>query len=205
MDDVLQAIDAASPIWQQAVFHLSWWHGLVAGAYGVAAWLCFLNVQTTKEAQGSGTFWWLAATVLCVLGANVMLQGDVFVTQASRSLARLQGWYGQRRELQCLALGLVALAVLGFGHFFSRRVESDAPANTHAVGAGLLALLVLLAVRTVSAHGTDAVVNVRYLGLSLGRFFELTALAWVMLGALRSLHRPWVHPTSYPEGFGRHV
>lgn len=205
MDDVLQAIDAASPMWQQAVFRLSWWHGLVAGAYGVAAWLCFLNVQAAKEAQGSGTFWWIAAAVLCVLGANVMLQGDVFVTQASRSLARLQGWYGQRRELQYLALCLIALAAVGFGHFFSHRVESDAQTNTHAVGAGLLALLVLLAVRTVSAHGTDALVNARYLGLSLGRLFELSGLVWVILGARRSLHQPWATPTPFPEGIGRHV
>lgn len=185
MDEVFQAIDAAILVWQQAVFHLSWGHGLVTGAYGAAAWLCFLNVQATKEVQVSGVFWWAASALLCVLGANVMLQGDVFVTQMGRSLARSQGWYGQRRELQYLALGLIALAVLGGGLWFFHRVEAEVQTSRGVVSAGLLALLLLLGVRMVSAHGTDAVVHARYLGLSIGRLFELAGIAWVMLGALR--------------------
>ena len=56
---------------------------------------------------------------------------------------------------------------------------------------GLLALLLLLAVRTVSAHGTDAVIYARFVGISMGRFFELTGIALVMWGALRSLFQPW--------------
>jgi hypothetical protein len=65
------------------------------------------------------------------------------------------------------------------------------------VSAGLLALLLLFAVRLVSAHGTDAVLNVRLLGVSIGRLFELACLAWVMWGALFSLRRPFANPKPY--------
>ncbi len=205
MDNIYQAVEVASPIWQQAVFRLSWWHGLVAVAYGVAAWLCFLNARATREAQGSCAMWCVAAALLCLMGANVMLQGDVFVTQMCRALARLQGWYGQRRELQYLALGLVALAVLGLGLRAFQRFKPHAQSHTDAASAALLALLVLLALRTVSAHGTDAMVNARFFGLSVGRLFELAGIAWVTLSALRNLRQPSTNPESYPSGTGRHV
>lgn len=197
MQSLHQAIEYASPIWQQAIYRLSWSHGLVASAYGVAAWLCFLNVQAKEEVQGSCTLWYAATVLLCLLGANVVLQADVFVTQTIRALARSQGWYGQRRVLQYLLIGLMALAVvlaLNSRTWLSQRFRPCTQPNTGAVNAGLLALLMLFAVRLVSAHGTDAVLNVRPLGVSIGRWFELACLARVMWGASFSLRRPFANP-----------
>ncbi len=208
MQSLYQATEHASPIWQQAVYHLSWSHGLVASAYGAAAWLCFLNVRAEEEVQGSCALWWAATVLLCLLGANVVLQADVFVTQTFRALARLQGWYGQRRVVQYLLIGLMALAALlalNSKIWLSQSFRPYAQTNTGAVSAGLLALLMLFAVRLVSAHGTDAVLNVRLLGMSIGRLFELACLAWVMWGALSSLRRPFSNPKLYPQGIDRHV
>lgn len=205
MDSIYQAIGTATPIWQQAVFHLGRWHALVAGAYGVAAWLCFLNARLIKEAWGVDSTWCVAAVLMCLLGANVVLQGDVFVTQTFRALARLQGWYGQRSELQYLAIGFIALAVLGLGVRIFQRIGSGAQTDSDAVSAGLLALLLLLCVRTVSAHGTDVVINVRLAGFSMGRFLELACLGWVIVGALRSLYLPSAAPETRRTGSARHV
>lgn len=208
MQSLYQATEHASPIWQQAIYHLSWSHGLVASAYGVASWLCFLNVQTEEEAQGSCALWCAATVLLCLLGANVVLQVDVFVTQTFRALARLQGWYGQRRVLQYLLISLIALTVLlalNSRLWLSQSFRSRAQTHTGAVSAGLLALLMLFAVRLVSAHGTDAVLNVRLLGVSIGRLIELACLAWVMWGALSSLSRPFANPKLYPQGIDHHV
>lgn len=208
MHSLYQAIEHASPIWQQAIHRLSWSHGLVASAYGAAAWLCFLNVQAEEEAQGSCALWWAATVLLCLLGANVVLQADVFVTQTLRALARLQGWYGQRRVLQYVVIGLMALAVLLALNSKIWRLQRFRPyAQTHAgaVRAGLLALLVLFAVRLVSAHGTDAVLNVRLLGVSVGRWFELAGLVWVIRGALSSLYRPILIPQPHLTSIDRHV
>jgi len=214
MDSVYQAMAHASPIWQQAVAHLSWSHGLMVGAYGVAAWLCLLNGQTEKEALGSCAQWCAAAVLLGLLGANVVLQADVLATQTLRAWVRLQGWYGQRRVWQYLVLGGVALAVLlalRSRIWLSPEFRPCAQAKAGAVSAGLLALLLLLAVRMVSAHGTDAVLNVRLAGISMGRFFELAGLAWVIWGAWCSMRQPWVmfNPNSNiqpcPRGSSRHV
>lgn len=190
MDNVYQAIEYATPIWQQAVFQLNWPHGLVAGAYGAVAWLCFLNARLTKEAFGRCSIWCVAVMLLCFLGANVLLQGDVFVTHVVRTLARLQGWYEQRRELQYLLIGLVALSVLVLGYKTRQRFELYTPSEVGMVSAGLLALVLLLAMRTVSAHGTDAVINTRFAGLSTGRLLELLGITSVALGALRNLRQP---------------
>ena len=208
IQSLYQATKHASPIWQQAVYHLSWSHGLVASAYGVAAWLCFLNVQTEEEAQGSCALWCAATVLLCLLGANVVLQADVLVTQTIRTLARLQGWYGQRREWQYLLIGFMALAVLLALNSKIRQLQRFRPyvqTHTVAVSAALLALLMLFAVRLVSAHGTDAVLNVRLLGVSIGRLFELAGIASVVWGALFSLHRPLANPKRYLQGIDRHV
>lgn len=208
MQSLYQATEHASPIWQQAIYHLSWSHGLVACAYGVAAWLCFLNVQTEEEALGSCALWWAATVLLCLLAANVALQVEVFVTQTLRALAKLQGWYGQRRVLQYLLIGLMALTVLlalNSRPWLSQSFRPRAQTHTGAVSAGLLALLMLFAVRLVSAHGTDAVLNVRLLGVSIGRLFELACLSWVMWGALCSLRRPFANPKPCPLGIDRHV
>lgn len=210
LQSLYQAIEHASPIWQQAVYHLSWSHGLVASTYGLAAWLCLLNGQTEKQVLGSCALWCAAAVFLCLLGANVVLQADVWVTQTLRAWVQLQGWYGQRRVWQYLVLGLLALAVLlalrskmGLSPTFRRSTQASAG----AASAGLLALLLLFVVRLVSAHGTDAVLNARLVGIAVGRFFELAGLAWVMWGAWCSLRQPWANPNPKlcQRGINRHV
>jgi hypothetical protein len=205
VQSLYQAIDYASPIWQQAVYRLNASHGLVACAYGVAAWLCFMNVEMTKETLVPCSIWCSATVLLCLLGANVVLQADVFVTQMCRALARLQGWYGQRRELQYLLIGSMAPVVLGAGFWLFKRLEANAQPGSGAVGAGLLALVLLLAVRAVSAHGTDAVLNARLVDVSLGRLFELSGIAWVMVGASRNLRQPCGTPKSCLRSTDRHV
>ena len=200
LQSLYQAMEHASPIWQHAIYRLRWSHGLVASAYGVAAWLCFLNVQTEESVHRSCTLWCTATVLLCLLGANVVLQADVFVTQICRALARSQGWYGQRRVLQYLLIGFMALAVLvalNSRTWLSQRFRPYSQPNTCGVSAGLLALLMLFSVRLVSAHGTDAVLNVRLVGASIGRLFELVCIAWVMRGALCSLRRPFANPKPY--------
>lgn len=205
MDSLVQASEYAHPIWQDAIFHLGWGHGLVAGAYGVAAWLCFLNARVVRQTQGHCSIWCAAALLMCLLGANIVLQGDVFITQLFRALSRQQGWYGHRREFQYAAIGLIALIALSLGFWIFQRSETYVQIHSGSVSVGLITLLLLLAVRTVSAHGTDAVINSRYLGMSVGRLFELAGIGWVMWGALRNLYLPWVNPEPYQHGKGHHV
>jgi hypothetical protein len=82
-------------------------------------------------------------------------------------------------------LALIALWVASrLGRAFAASDESSIP-----VALGLTLLLALLALRTVSVHGIDAIINVRLAGVSFGRLMEFVGIGLVLLGALRCLRR----------------
>jgi len=186
---LVQALGLAEPIWEQSLDRVGWLHLLLLAAYFGAAWLCFVNAHIASQARHSmenPAVWYVAAAVLCVLGVNAMLQLDVLLTATMRAVARLDGWYAQRRVLQYQGLGGLALLVLlSWNRLRAAYVAAARDAAPVALGLSLVLLLLLL--RTVSAHGTDAVLNLDVLGYSLGRWLELGALGLVLLGSLRGL------------------
>jgi hypothetical protein len=186
MDTIAQVFSDAMPIWERVILQLSWYHGLIAAAYLGAAWLCLLNGHIAKNSQEAHITWNVAAAALCVLAANSVLRGDVFVTHALRSLAKLEGWYGERRVAQYLAVLVLALIVLSVAGWL-RRAFTASNVASESVALGLAVLLVLLLVRTVSAHGTDAIINLRLAGVSVGRLLEFAGIGLVLHGAMRCL------------------
>lgn len=187
MDIFLTAMQSAIPVWELAVLNVTWFHGALASAYLGTAWLCVLNAQFAKDTRPAATLWFTATALLCLLGANSVLHGEVFITHFLRALAKIQGWYGDRREGQYLMIGVAATTALWSASRLHLRLSAFDPTVARPVSAGLAALLVLLAIRMISAHGTDSVINLRFGGISLGRLFELAGIGAVVLGALRSL------------------
>jgi hypothetical protein len=186
MNIIFQVFTAAVPVWEQALRQVSWYQCIVAMAYWGVAWLCLLNAHIAEGALEANFTWYAAAGVLCTLGANTVLHGDVLVTHVFRSAAKLEGWYGQRRLVQYLVIA--GLTLVAF--FAARRLRSKFTAchiPSESVALGLTALVILLLVRTVSAHGTDAVMNHHVAGISLGRLFELAGIGFVLHGALSCL------------------
>jgi hypothetical protein len=186
MDIVFQAFRDAAPVWEQAMRQSSWYHAFIAAAYLGAAWLVFLNGYIARQARQAHLIWYLAAAAMFVLGVNTVLHGDVLVTHVLRALAKLQGWYGGRRALQYLMLGAAALAVLSAARWLRGRFAA-CDVSSEPVAFGLLAVLMLFVVRAVSAHGTDAMLNLRLAGVSLGRLLEFAGVGLVVHGALRCL------------------
>ena len=186
MNIIFQVFSTAVPVWEQALRQVSWYQCIVAMAYFGAAWLCFLNAHIAKGALEANFIWYAAVGTLCVLGANTLLHGDVFVTHIFRSAAKLEGWYGQRRLVQYLVIaGLTLMALVAAYWLHSKFTACNVPSESVALG--LTALVIVLLVRTVSAHGTDAVMNYHVLGISLGRLFELACIGFVLHGALGCL------------------
>ena len=186
MDTLYQATTTATQVWQTAIDQVSWHHGLIAAAYLGAAWFCVLNGHIAQAARQPHAAWYLAGAVLCLLGANTVLQADLFMTHFARATAKLQGWYGPRRTLQYAAVVVLALLVLLSANWLRRMfAASEVPSET--VTFGLAALLLLFALRVVSAHGTDALLNWRLAGISVGRMLELAGISLVVHGARRSL------------------
>ena len=146
-----------------------------------------LNAKSAKAPPTATTLWFTATAVLCLLGANSVLHGDVFITHFFRVLAKVQGWYGDRREWQYLVIAVatvVAILVVSQLRFNFAVFDSTV---AKPMSAGLALLLILLAMRTISAHSTDTALNLRFSGLSLGRVLELAGMSGVVLGALRNL------------------
>ena len=186
MDPLLQAITHAYPIWLQAVRQVGWHHAVIALLYLACAFLCYLHTHWLREDLQNPKLWLAATGVLCLLAANTVLQGEVWLTHTLRALAQAAGWYEARRPWQYLAtLGLVLLAFAG-----TRWLASGlANRGTYSVqlSLGFALLLLLMPLRAVSAHAIDAMLGLRLLGLSLGRACELTGLGLVLLGSWRSL------------------
>jgi hypothetical protein len=186
MEILAQAIFEAVAVWEQALLQLSWYHGLIVAAYLGAGWLCFLNAHVARSEREKHVLWYLTTAVLCGLGVNIVLHGDVFVTQFVRSLAKLQGWYGDRRTVQNFIVGVVLLGFL----FSAKRLFAGfkaAAVSSESVAFGLVVMLILLAMRTVSWHVTDTLLNLRLGGISAGRLVECAAIGVVWHGALRCL------------------
>ncbi len=186
MDIFLQAFLDAEPVWEHALRQLTWYHVLIAAAYLGAAWLCVLNGYIAKSSREADAIWYVAAILLGVMAANTVLHADVFLTHLGRSLSKLEGWYGERRLVQyALVVVFALLALWAVGWLRIAFTASDVPSEP--VAWGLIALLILLAVRTVSAHGTDAILNLRLVGVSFGRLLEFAGIGLVLHGASRCL------------------
>jgi len=186
MDTLLQAFDMAVPIWAQALGRVSWSHGVFTAIYLLAAWLCLLNGHIARAARETHKVWCVAAAALCLLAANTLLQSEVLLTHVLRAIAKSQGWYGGRRELQYAVVGLLAL--LGWLVWLRlRSAFTTSHSASEPVVWGLTLVLLVFALRLVSAHGTDAVLNLRLAGLSMGRLTELAGLGLVVHGSLRCL------------------
>ncbi len=186
IDTFIEALATATDVWEGAIAQLSWHHGIVVLAYLGAAWLCLLNAHISRQNRQAHVFWYLGAAALCLLGVNTVLQADLFVTQLLRAIAKLQGWYAQRRELQYAAVLLAGLIfLLSINWLRAQLSAGDLPSER--VAAGLAALLLLFAVRVVSAHGTDQVLNLHLAGVSVGRLLEFTGIGLVIHGARNCL------------------
>jgi hypothetical protein len=138
---------------------------------------------------------WQAATLmLALLSVNCLVHADRAVVLSLREVAHDGGWYAQRRPLQWTTLG-VLLGVAGFAlpalvRFTRKRVSP----GLYLVIAGLCLQATLLALRLVSLHHTDFVLDFRLAGLSLGRWVEALALGLVMVSALGALAGPTRRP-----------
>lgn len=186
MEAFLQAFDIAAPIWILALERLSWSHGLVTTGYLLAAGLCLMNGHIARAAGETHKVWLLAASALCLLGANTLLQVEVLLTHVLRAIAKMEGWYGGRRELQYAVVGLLALLAWPLLMRLRTAFRTSNSASVPLVW-GLTLVLLVFVLRLVSAHGTDALLNLRLVGLSMGRLAELAGLGLVVHGSLRCL------------------
>jgi hypothetical protein len=183
---LVSGLSSAMPAWEEMLRHSSWHQAVLAVAYGLVGLLCLVVARAGKVQEADERLWGWGGIALLLMAAIALLSLDLLSVQVLRTLAREQGWYANRRLFQAgvlLALGLVAVLWL------ARRPRAPmAPARSLGL-IGLALLAGTAALRFVSHHETDAVLNARIAGLMLGRLLELLGLGLTALGALGALRR----------------
>ncbi len=132
-------------------------------------------------------FWVIVLVVYVLLGLNKQLDLQTFVTSTGRCMARVEGWYAERRSFQLTAI-LVGLAVgstalFAFYYYFRSILSRSFLAFT---GLSLSATFVTL--RAISFHHIDHMFSTNVASVKLHALLELIAILLVATNAIRMAH-----------------
>ena len=161
-------------------------------AYGLGVWVCVRAGRRERAALRSGAaglhplFWLLMTFGLAFLCVNKQLDLQTLLAQTGRRTARDMGWYEQRRALQAMFIGAVALgaaASVGVVAWWIR--GSLRRYGLAAIGAGYLAVFIVM--RAASFHHIDSVLyHIPGLGMFVNRGLELLGIGSIAWGAWRA-------------------
>lgn len=160
-----------------------------AGWLTVAAYaLCALLAVAVLLARAGGsarakTFWLFLCLAMAFLAVNKQLDLQSLLTATGRCISRQQGWYEDRRSVQrgfIEALLVIIVVVLAGSLFWMRH---DLRRNGMAL-LGLVLVAGFVAVRAVSFHHFDEVINFRVRDVRFNVIFELAGLVLIAVNAL---------------------
>jgi hypothetical protein len=170
-------------------------------AYGLTAVLAGWTAKRTgadrviEDGPKVKTVWIAVTLLLAFLCVNKQLDLQSLVTDIGRALAKTQGWYGERREVQRLFVLGVLTAAGAFAAWFTWRFRYFWLHHGLLV-TGLFFLLTFIAVRAVSFHHVDQFLKTRFSGVKMNWVLELTGIFLVAAAAVREM---WRGRTDTPE------
>ncbi len=170
---------------------------------GLCAWVAVRLGRGTGGPQRRS--WAILALVLVVLGINREMDLQGLLLAWGRSFAYEQGIFENRRALQMIFLGLlavVALTALFLSYWMNRHHWREQ--GWMLVGSVFLVTFVLL--RASSFHHFQDFLAFPLGGVRLHRIIELFAIAWLAGSALKRLRELRLVPESTPRiagGAGR--
>lgn len=162
----------------------------LTGWLTVAAYLlCFALAIAVCRHPRRGVargFWALIAMLMLALAVNKQLDLQSAVTAAGRCLARVQGWYGDRRTVQmAFIVGLVAMALTGL-FLGTWALRGKLRWNGLAL-VGLVILSGFVVIRAVGFHHVDIMLGWQQMGVTGNYILENAGLALIALNALMIL------------------
>lgn len=154
---------------------------LVVAAYfagGLAAFVAGRSAGKRRERN----FWFLMAALLVALGLNKQLDLQTYVTRFGRFLARSEGWYDYRREVQAAFIALVAFGSVVFVATLLNWTRRS-PWTIRIAATGSILLGAFIVIRAASFHHIDKWVTVSIEGLRSGWWLELAGIAVIACAA----------------------
>lgn len=164
-------------------------------ATGAAACISadYLSRLAAHDWASFWNLWRWCAVFLLAMALNALLQLDVAFVLWARDVSRLDAWYALRRPLQVLVLlALVGgITLLGLQVRLDTRqaLQKQLSIGSAMAALGLALLLALLALRFVSWHYTDQLLDWRLHGFRFSRLAELAGLALIVLGGMQHIAR----------------
>ncbi|RUL87325.1 hypothetical protein [Tautonia sociabilis] len=150
----------------------------------------------------SAAFWGMLALGMLLLGINKQLDLQSLVTDLGRRLAREQGWYDVRHEVQRLFILGVTGAGLGLLAAVGVVFRSEARRRPMAL-LGMGFLVVFVVIRAASFHRVDLLLGRGWMGVRVNYLLELGGIACVGLSALRRPRRADEGDGASPSRFDR--
>jgi len=150
-------------------------------AYFATCWLCLSCARHLRPA----VFWWAVTTALLALGINKQLDLQTWFTEVGRDLAKQDGWYGQRHEIQVAFIGIMAAVFALLAAVVAWALQGHWRAYLRVWG-GMTLLLFFIVVRAASFHHVDQLLMSDIGGLRMNWVFELGGLALIASGALKT-------------------
>lgn len=192
----------AARVWRPGIGDPTVMAWVITVAYFIAAGLCARAARRERRdrvplgQQARPAFWWFLVALLLVLGINKQLDLQNLLTAIGRRMAREQGWYRERRDVQVAfikgvaAVGLLAITCAGYAIRRSWR--------RHGIAlAGVVLLVCFIAIRAASFHHVDIWLRWQGLqGIRLHALLELAGIAITALGALLSTRSRFLGPCS---------
>lgn len=158
---------------------LAW---VVVAAYFAGALAAFVAGRSTRSGRDR-RFWFAMTGLLLVLGLNKQLDLQTFVTTFGRSVARSEGWYQYRREVQAAFVALLTLAAIGFVAVLPRW-SRGMPRTVRFAAAGSVLLFAFILIRAASFNHIDEWVTTDVAGLRSGWWLELAGIAVIGCSAV---------------------
>ncbi len=133
---------------------------------GLTCLLAWNTARRVSNPQASRVTWLTLATFLFAGAIVVSVDAPWHFAEAFRQWFEFHGWYENRRPLQALIIGILALA--GVAALVWTNLKLRARGRCVRLGAALLTLLVaLVAIESISLHHVDSVMEAQVGGLTV--------------------------------------
>jgi hypothetical protein len=142
----------------------------------------FPETSTRRETL----LWVLAALVLVFLTANKELDLQGWISATGRCLARIEGWYKDRRLVQLQFIRILLVCTLAFAIILFLAIRGTLARNALPF-LGFVLLVAFIGLRAISIHHVDHFLRIEFASIRLHRLVEASGLILIIWGEIRIL------------------
>lgn len=151
-------------------------------AYGLTAILCFLAVSRSPN-RTEKTFWLMLSAILAFLMINKQLDLQSALTAIGRCVAKIQGWYDDRKNVQILFIATILIVSVFLGGLLFKAMRRHLRFVWLAI-IGSICLLAFVAIRAIGFHHFDAFIGFQIHNVRMNWVMELGGISLIALNAV---------------------